>query len=94
MKFRSAIIGIAAVILAGGAIISAVQGPQPCKPTTHGVVSENGRDKLVGMSDCKTGTVLFTLEGVPAELSVRNHSFGAWVITEDGKTVALQDVRI
>ena len=93
MKFRSAIIGIAAASLAGGAIISALQGPQPCQATTHGIVTDKGREKLVGISDCETGTILFTLEGVPVELSIRNHAFGAWVISENGRTIALQDVR-
>lgn len=93
MKFRTAIISAAAVVLAGGAIISATQGPQPCRVTTHGVIEDDGREKLVGTSNCETGTVLFTLGNVPVELSVRNHAFGAWVITENGETVALQDVR-
>ena len=93
MKPRTIIIGAAAVILAGGAILSAAQGPQPCRATTNGISGEPGREKLVGMADCESGTIVLDFAGLPVSLSVQNHTFAAWVITENGKTVALQDVR-
>lgn len=93
MKPTTIIIAGAAVILAGGAILSAAQGPQPCRATTQGISGEPGREKLVGVADCESGTIVLDIGGLPVSLSVQNHTFAAWVIIQDGKTVALQDVR-
>lgn len=94
---KSIIIGTAAVILAGGYLLSvASQTPEDdlCRITSHSVVvDEGGRERISGMSDCERGTVLFNLDGIPTELSVENHIFGAWVVTDGGDLVALVDVR-
>ena len=93
MKPRTIIIAAAAVVLAGGAILSAAQGPQPCRATSQGISGEPGREKLVGIADCERGTVALDIGGQSVSLSVQNHTFAAWIITENGRTVALQDVR-
>ena len=51
MNFRTAVIVTAAAILAGGALLMPDQD-EGCRVTSHTVIEEGGRDKVVGMSDC------------------------------------------
>lgn len=93
MKFRTIIVSAAVATLAAGALISAAQGPQPCKAVSHDIIDDAGRLKLVGTASCKTGSVPVSIDGATAALSVHNSLFGAWLETSDGKPVSLRDVR-
>ncbi len=92
MKSRTIIIGAAAAILTAGWLISADRETD-CRVTSHSIIEENGRAKVIGTSNCKDGAAQLVLDGVPFDVTVKSGVFGAWIDYQDGKPVSATDVR-
>jgi len=95
VNFRTITITAAAVILGAGALLSRNDGEaEECRIESQG--ERMASDELMtvtGTSNCETGTVLLTLEGVPFEIAVRNGLFGAEVEMDGDKPVSVRDMR-
>ena len=92
MKFRTAVIVVAAGILAAGALLMPKESSE-CRVTSHSIIEEGGRQKVVGMSNCESGSVPLVLEDIPFSVTVENGLFGAWVEYEGDKPIAVVDTR-
>lgn len=73
--------------------------PEEPEPTECIVESHSARSaadnliNVVGLSNCKSGTVIVTLEGIPFEVEVRNHTFGVEVEIDKDQPIAIREMR-
>lgn len=63
-------------ILGAGFLIGETPDTE-CRITSHDMIDDDGTAKIVGMSNCQSGAVILTLDGIPFEVTVKNGLFGA-----------------